>query len=90
MTTRIDSSETDIVQEIIIEVAMDLALGVHGHGSVAVTAIQGELGREMTAGEMAQFLDDCAEARRQVDSTRAMRSRHVFGLDSLALVRGAL
>lgn len=90
MTTRIDSSETDIVQEILIEVAMDLALGVYGHGSAAVEAIESELGREMTGEERVQWLDDCAEAHRQVGETRAMRSRHVFGLDSLALVRGAL
>lgn len=74
MSKRIEPSETDIVQEILIEVAMDLALGVYGHGSTAVAAIETELGREMTGPERTQFLDDCAEARRQVAGSRAMRS----------------
>lgn len=69
----------DDVMEVLIDVAMDLALGVYGDadsaaGIAATYEVRARLGREMTAAELREWLDTCAEARRQVAASRALRS----------------
>lgn len=67
MSTTDWTNDADAVSDLSIEIAMNLALGVYGHGSAAIEAMRAEMGRDLTPAEMSEWLENCAEAHRQLE-----------------------